>query len=105
MFIKGNASLASLSGLDNLVGLNADVQIEDNPMLSDCSALITLVDQIDDGLPGPGPGGAGIPDVAGDVILGGNPIECNSVNAILGPVIFIDGFESGVTDAWSLVIP
>jgi len=105
LFIDGNASLAHLNGLSDLESLNADLEITDNPMLFDCSGLITLLDQTDDGQPGPGPGGAGIPDVNGDVILGGNPVECNSVNAILIVVIFNDGFESGSTDSWNRVVP
>lgn len=104
LFIHGNAMLADLDGLAALISLDADLEITDNPMLGECSALIPLVDQVDDGLPGPGPGAASIPDINGDVLLGGNLDGCNSVTAILTR-IFADGFESGDTTAWSTTQP
>jgi hypothetical protein len=57
-----------------------------------CSALNKLLDQVDDGDAGPGPGGAGIPDVGGNVTIKSNLPGCNSVD-VIAPV-FKDGFET-----------
>jgi hypothetical protein len=48
-----------------------------------CYALAPLLDAVDDALPGPGPGAAGIPDVGGDVTISNNLPGCNSVAQIL----------------------
>ncbi len=84
LFISNNAVLADVDGLGALVSLDADLEITDNPMLSLCSALATLLDVVDDAVAGPGPGAAGIPDVNGDVMLSGNLPGCNSVSDITG---------------------
>jgi hypothetical protein len=81
--IWNNANLVDLDGLVNLVSVDADLSITDNPALDDCSALLTLLDQVDDASPGPGPGAAGIPDLNGDVELINNLTGCNSVVEIL----------------------
>ncbi|MGA9575458.1 MAG: HYR domain-containing protein, partial [Lysobacterales bacterium] len=84
MLISNNDSLTNLDGLADLVSLDAGVEISDNNSLDACSALVTLLDPIDDALPGPGPGGAGIPDVNGDLLLENNGDGCNSLAEILG---------------------
>ncbi len=105
LFIDDNAVLADLDGLADLESLDADLEITDNPALERCLGLVILLDGVDDGTPGPGPGPAGIPDVNGDVILSGNLTGCNSLNEILDQVIFTDRFESGSTSAWSATTP
>ena len=105
LFINDNDALTNVNGLSDLVSLDADLEITDNPILGGCSGLITLLDEIDDALPGPGPGPAMIPDINGDVFLYGNLTDCNSVAAILVSRIFADGFESGNTTGWSATVP
>lgn len=84
--IRYNNTLSSIAGLSNVVSADDDVELTDNPQLGECSALQTLLDDVDDGDAGPGPGGAGVPDVAGDVTLGGNLSGCNSIEEIIGIV-------------------
>ncbi len=105
LLIDDNAQLGDLDGLSDLEGLDADLEITNNPMLDQCLALARLLDQTDDGLPGPGPGAASIPDISGDVIIFGNLDPCNSVSDILSPLVFSDGFELGTTAKWSDVLP
>lgn len=81
--IDNNALLENLDGLAALVSLDADLEVIDNPKLSRCAGLAALLDEVDDALPGPGPGVAGIPDINGDVLLSGNLGGCNSVEEIL----------------------
>ena len=50
-----------------------------------CYALAPLLDDVDDALPGPGPGAAGIPDVGGAVTISNNLPGCNSIAQILSP--------------------
>ncbi len=87
LFIDNNASLTNINGLSALLSVDADVEITNNSMLNLCSSLLRLLDQVDDALPGPGPGAAAIPDVNGAVILSGNLAGCNSIADILGPVV------------------
>jgi len=82
--IQNNATLGSLNGLNALIAVGTDLQLNNNAALADCSALATLVDDVDDGAPGPGPGGAGIPDIGANVSISGNLLGCNSVAQILG---------------------
>lgn len=82
--ISYNNSLNNLNGLAALEASGSDVFISDNPLLDQCSTLEKLLDAVDDGLPGPGPGDAGIPDVDGDVTIENNKAGCNSVNDIVG---------------------
>lgn len=88
--IRYNNTLSSIAGLSNLVSAADDVELTDNPLLSDCSALLTLLDGVDDANPGPGPGDAGIPDVGGDVTIADNQTGCDSLAEILtsGPTAF-----------------
>lgn len=80
-----NSVLTNIDGLSALISVGDTVSILDNPQLAVCFALEPLLNDIDDALPGPGPGGAGIPDVGGDVFLSGNLPSCNTVGVILGP--------------------
>lgn len=75
-----------------MISVGSDVDITLNPALENCSGLNALLDDVDDGAPGPGPGTAGIPDVGGDVTLSGNLTGCNSVDEVNG-ILFSDGFE------------
>jgi len=81
--IDENDRLVSLSGLQNLEFVGSDFTLTNNAQLNECSALIKLLDAIDDGVPGPGPGGGGIPDVGDDVFLYGNQLHCNTIERIL----------------------
>ena len=84
--ILSNNSLTNIDALAGVLSAGFNVEVIDNPALSLCSALQVLLDQVDDDLPGPGPGGAGIPDVGGDVTISDNLEGCNSVEEILGEV-------------------
>ena len=89
--ISNNSLLASLDGLQAFRSVQTDVEVFDNAQLSDCGALTRLLDAVDDALPGPGPGGAGVPDVGSLVMLSGNQTRCNSIGQI--ERIHDDGFE------------
>jgi hypothetical protein len=79
VLITDNDGLTNLDGLASLISVDADFTVRNNPLLSECSALSTLLDGVDDGDPGPGPGVAGIPDVNGDVTISFNQTGCNSI--------------------------
>ncbi len=81
--INNNTALTNLDGLSSLISVGTDVTIQNNPQLAVCYALAPLLDDVDDALPGPGPGAAGIPDVGGDVFLSNNLPGCNTVAQIL----------------------
>ncbi len=85
--LDGNNTLSDVSALSSLMSVNNDLKITNNPMLEDCSPLDVLLDSIDDGDPGPGPGQSGIPDVGRFVKLYGNLGNCNDL-------IVKNGFES-----------
>ena len=92
LLIIGNDNLTHLDGLASLASLDADLLVNNNPALGDCSGLSTLLDDVDHGDPGPGPGAAGIPDVNGGVTISFNQAGCNSLAEILdGPAL--DPFE------------
>lgn len=85
----------SLTDLDQLAGLQSVgnlLIIEGHSNLSRCGGLNALLDPIDDGVAGPGPGGSVVPDVGGDVLLGGNLSGCNSIREVL--TVFNNSFES-----------
>ena len=84
--IGDNSSLIHLNGLASLVSVASNMRVDGNAQLSDCSGLIPLVDDIDDGEPGPGPGPSGIPDVGAELFLQDNQPACNFREAILGGV-------------------
>ena len=79
-----NDALIDIDGLAGVVSSNWDVQITNNGALSQCSSLLILLDQVDDALPGPGPGVSGIPDVNGEVTVSDNLDGCNSIGDIVG---------------------
>lgn len=85
--------LTNIEGLSPLISVGGDFRMENNPLLAHCKSLRRLLDNNDDGVPGPGPGAGGVPDVGGDVTIGNNLPGCNSVDDIVDP-IFADGFES-----------
>jgi len=82
--IQHNWVLNNIDGLSGIVSAEWNVDVTNNPELSDCSALQTLLDAVDDALPGPGPGVAGIPDVGEDVTIENNQEGCNSIAEITG---------------------
>lgn len=94
--INENDRLTSLDGLQNLIFVGSDLSLTNNALLDDCSALIPLLDAVDDGVPGPGPGDAGIPDVGNDVFLFGNQLHCNTVERILHS---LDYDQDGIANA------
>ncbi len=83
LIVEGNALLADLNELRNLISVGEDVVIQSNPLLGQCFGLTALLNDVDDGAPGPGPGSANVPDVAGDVTILDNGEGCNSVQEIL----------------------
>jgi hypothetical protein len=103
LHIENNASLANLDGLSAVtsVGIRdlgwAVILIENNEALSQCEGISQLVDQWDDAEPGPG--GASLPDVAGEVILSENLTGCNSIEEILTGVN-PSRINAGLNDAW-----
>ena len=98
--IWGNETLSDIQGLAAMQSVG-DLWVFDNPKLSDCSALVAIIDPIDDFDPGPGPGPyeTKIPDIEFDATIGSNGDGCNSVNQILGQVP-ISWLNSGLNDAW-----
>jgi hypothetical protein len=78
-----NPALTSINGLTGLISVSGEVYLQDNAVLATCTGLTALLDDVDDGLPGPGPGVAGVPDVGTDVIIGDNAEGCNSIEEIL----------------------
>lgn len=93
--IQRNRALTDITGLSSLTGVENDVLIKLNPLLDQCDGLAKLLDGVDDGVPGPGPGVEGIPDVGGNVGIQSNLNACNSVEWILSPP---DEDNDGVTD-------
>ncbi|MCB0563558.1 MAG: hypothetical protein KDD01_04200 [Phaeodactylibacter sp.] len=93
LFIRNNAALSSLSGLDNLTSVGS-LRIDNNPNLNTCNQLSRLLDDVDDG--NPGPGAQPVPDVGGSIIISNNGPNgaCNSLCDI---VCDTDG--DGVADA------
>lgn len=74
--------IENLNGLSSLVSVGSEVFLNLwNPDL-DCRGIIPLLDDIDDGLPGPGPGPDDVPDVGGDVNLFSMPEECDTIQKI-----------------------
>ena len=90
---------SNLDAFSNLESVSGDLSVSGNPTLADCSGLRKVLDDIDDGDEGPGPGVDGIPDVSGIVRIEQNLPGCNSIEQILGSgngdeEVFADGFES-----------
>ena len=91
--ISGNDGLQNLNGLAQLSWAIGSVAVENNSSLADCTGLETLLNQRDDGVPGPGPGEEGIPDVGRFVFWGNNASGCNSLNEFVD-VFELEGFEN-----------
>lgn len=89
----------NLDFLSELEHIGDFLIISGNPLLADCSALKKVLDDVDDGEPGPGPGVDGIPDVRGVIRIQDNGVGCNSIAEILNSGngdddVFEDSFES-----------
>lgn len=74
--------IEDLNGLSSLVSVGGEAFFNlSNPNL-DCLGIIPLLDDIDDGLPGPGPGPDNVPDVGGQVSLWNIHDECDTIQKI-----------------------
>lgn len=90
--IRDNDGLQQLTGLDNIQAVEGSLRVFRNPQLADCSSILSLVDDVDDFSPGPGPGVSGVPDVRDEVYLQDNLSTCNS-EYLMDGFIFESGFE------------
>ena len=91
--ISSNGSISSLAGFENLVEVWSLLEVTENDFLADCSALVTVLDDVDDGDPGPGDGmnPADPPDTNGlgsiTIVNNGEAVapdgNCNSIEDIL----------------------
>jgi len=95
--ITDNYALEDLSTFASLTSVGNRLDVRFNPSLAQCTALLRLIDPIDDS--DPGPGEDNVPDVGGPVSLGGNLPGCNSVSQILASVT-LDEINAGLNDAW-----
>lgn len=96
--IDWNPSLSNLNGLSKLIYLGGHLSVNDNVDLGDCTGLVSLVDEVDHGVTGPGPGDAGIPDIGENVNISFNLDGCNSVEEILASTSS-DSDGDGIPDA------
>ena len=96
--ISSNEALNDLSGIESIRSVG-EISVRGNSSLSDCQELLRLVDPIDDYEPGPGPGAAGIPDVAEAVRFEENLEGCNSKSEIQAAAPLF-GINAGLNDAW-----
>jgi len=87
--IQNNLALIDINGLSSLQGIDGGLNLINNPMLSNCTPLVTLLDANDDFAVGPGPGSAGVPDIGSSVNISGNLLNCNSIAQILDSVTII----------------
>jgi hypothetical protein len=99
LIVEYNSQLKSINGMNSLRSVGNDFFLIDNNLLSNCTILTRLLDQIDDYEPGPGPGEAGIPDIGGNATLQYNSSGCNSVTEILGDAPLLE-INAGLNDAW-----
>jgi hypothetical protein len=95
--ISGNGMLNNLDGLFGMRTVWNDLTIQDNINLSDCAGLLPLIDAWDDADPGPGTGS--VPDVGGEVFIGGNQSGCNTIGEILTG-LDTSRINPGLNDAW-----
>ena len=79
LVIRDIPGLTDISQLESLVSIGGDLEVQNNGALSNCQALNVLLDGYYDGVLEPAPP---IPDVGGEVQLGGNTEGCNSVEDI-----------------------
>jgi hypothetical protein len=98
LLVSDNVALADLNGLSSVKRVGV-LFVRNNAILANCDGIVTLVDPIDDFELGPGPGPAGIPDVANFTWIRNNAKGCNSVNEILGKVPLYR-INAGLNDAW-----
>jgi len=86
LMIRNNDTLPDLDGLAQLVSVSDYVQVRLNNILDACTALIPLLDTIDDDIPGPGI--APTPDTGGAITINTNGnTTCNSQADILASVV------------------
>lgn len=94
--VFANDALTDISGLSNVIAVDGILGVFNNGALEVCTPISRLVDAVDDGVPGPGPGPDGVPDVSGDTIdISGNLCGCNSIGEIL---LDADADNDGVHD-------
>ena len=97
--ITGNDRLSNINGFSALQSVGASVTLSSNPLLAICRGLIVLLNDVDDGPVGPGPGSAGIPDVGGNVTIASNLPGCNSIEDVLQSALsFL--INAGLNGAW-----
>jgi hypothetical protein len=104
--VQDNAALIEVDGLNGLLQVGTDLGIRDNPRLSSCFGVLKLVDAVDDGAPGPGPGAGGVPDVGAAVNLAGNQLGCNSITEVRNGVVgaLFEDFQGGtIPPGWTLI--
>jgi len=89
--------LSNLDGAAGLVEVWQFLRISGNPMLNECSALTTVLDDVDDGDPGPSTLPYPPDSPADEMIIGSNLEGCNTIEEIVGSapdgLIHKDGFE------------
>lgn len=106
VIVRQNPNMTALTGLDSLVEVWGELALRDNPKLVDCSTLQVVLDDVDDGDPGPGilseipPGPDDPPDTFGlaYIDIGNNAGGCSSLAEVLGAdseQIHSSGFEAG----------
>ena len=102
LYIYSNSQITNLDELNGLLEVWQGFDISGNPALSDCSSLVKVLDEVDDGDPGPNeytPDPAlSPPDLGGSLYLESNGTGCNSIAEILGSSsdegVFMDSFET-----------
>lgn len=83
--IRNNDDLVNLNGLAAVVNVSGNLRVDNSADLTACTALIPLLDSIDDGPPGPNGGAV---DVGGTVRVASNGgASCNSVAGVLASVV------------------
>lgn len=79
LVVQDNPALTEISGLADLVSVGGDLEVRNNESLSDCQALIVVLDGFHDGVFEPV---YPVPDVGGQINVGDNAEGCNSVEEI-----------------------
>jgi len=108
LIIVANPLITSLSVLDGVIDIWEEAGFFGNTALSDCSSLVKVMDEVDDGFPGPNEYTSDPSVFPPDIIifnedppLGNNASGCNTIAEILGTSsedgVFMDGFETDVT--------
>lgn len=86
LFIAG-AGFTDASPLAGIQGVDGDFVLRHSSSIENCEVFQTLLDQVDDFEPGPGPNSTGIPDVSGEIEIHSNAPGCNSLDDIAGPFL------------------